>query len=77
MEAVPQSCHAGAAAAVVALKVAVSVQRRVMRQTERMIDAWGQHLVGPQWIIEGWTTSVSAKHFDPAAIVVACSCDCR
>jgi hypothetical protein len=44
-------------------------QRRVMRLTERTIDAWGQHLIEPQWVIEGWTTSLDAKKFDAAAII--------
>lgn len=44
-------------------------QRRVMRLTERTIDAWGQHLIEPQWIIEGWTTSLKERQFDAAAII--------
>lgn len=40
-----------------------------MRLTERTIDAKGQHLIEPQWIIEGWTTSLSAKQFDANAII--------
>lgn len=45
------------------------LQRRVMRLTERTIDAWGQHLIEPQWIIEGWTTSLTEKQFDAAGII--------
>lgn len=44
-------------------------QRRVMRLTERTIDARGQHLIEPQWIIEGWTTSLNARQFDALAII--------
>jgi len=44
-------------------------QRRVMRLTERTIDARGQVLIEPQWVIEGWTTSVGAKQFDALAII--------
>jgi hypothetical protein len=44
-------------------------QRRVMRLTERTIDARGQQLIEPQWVIEGWTTSLSARQIDAQAII--------
>jgi hypothetical protein len=47
----------------------VQPQRRVMRLTERTIDARGQLLIEPQWIIEGWTTSLDKRRFDAAAII--------
>jgi hypothetical protein len=43
--------------------------RRVMRLTERTIDAKGQLLIEPQYVLEGWTTSLDKRQFDAAAII--------
>ena len=44
-------------------------QRRVMRLTERTIDAKGQRLIEPQFVLEGWSTSLAKRQFDTAAII--------
>jgi hypothetical protein len=43
--------------------------RRVLRLIERTIDKHGQVLIEPQLTLEGWTTSLSAKHFDAKDII--------
>lgn len=43
--------------------------RRVMRLTERTIDAKGQLLIEPQLVLEGWNTSLGSKQFDAQAII--------
>lgn len=43
--------------------------RRVLRLTERTIDAQGQLLIEPTLTLDGWTTSLSAKQFDAKAII--------
>jgi Transposase DDE domain group 1 len=43
--------------------------RRVMRLTERTIDAKGQLLLVPQLTLEGWSTSLSAKAFNAQKII--------
>jgi len=43
--------------------------RRVMRLTERTIDAKGQQLIEPQLLLEGWTTSLDKRQFDAQAII--------
>ena len=43
--------------------------RRVLRLTERTIDAKGQLLIEPKLTLDGWTTSLSAKQFDARAII--------
>lgn len=43
--------------------------RRVLRLTERTIDAKGQLLIEPKLTLDGWSTSLSAKQFDAKAIV--------
>lgn len=43
--------------------------RRVLRLTERTIDASGQHLIVPQLVLEGWTTSLPQKDFTPEDII--------
>jgi hypothetical protein len=43
--------------------------RRVLRLTERTIDAKGQHLIEPQRTLEGWTTSLPAQRFSPAELI--------
>ena len=43
--------------------------RRVLRLTERTIDAQGQLLIEPKLTLDGWTTSLSAKQFDAKAII--------
>ncbi|NDZ13443.1 IS1380 family transposase [Variovorax sp. WS11] len=43
--------------------------RRVLRLTERTIDAQGQLLIEPKLTLDGWTTSLSAKQFDGKAII--------
>ena len=43
--------------------------RRVMRLTERTIDAKGQRLIEPQLVLEGWTTSLAKRQFDAQAII--------
>jgi hypothetical protein len=37
--------------------------RRVLRLTERTIDAQGQLLIEPKLTLDGWSTSLSAKQF--------------
>ena len=44
--------------------------RRVLRLIERTIDGRGQHLIQPQFQLDGWSTSLSAKQFDAKAIIV-------
>lgn len=43
--------------------------RRVLRLTERTIDAKGQRLIEPRLRLDGWTTSLSAKRFKAADII--------
>ena len=43
--------------------------RRVMRLTERTIDAKGQQLIEPQLVLEGWTTSLPKRQFNAQAII--------
>ena len=43
--------------------------RRVLRLTERTIDARGQLLIEPTLTLEGWTTSLGARQFDAKAII--------
>ena len=43
--------------------------RRVMRLTERTIDAAGQLLIEPQMVLEGWTTSLPVSRFKAQAII--------
>ena len=43
--------------------------RRVLRLTERTIEAKGQLLIEPRLTLDGWTTSLSAKQFDAKAII--------
>jgi Transposase DDE domain group 1 len=43
--------------------------RRVMRLTERTIDARGQHLIEPQLTLEGWSTSLAARQFAPEDVI--------
>jgi len=43
--------------------------RRVMRLTERTIDAKGQLLIEPQWVLEGWSTTLAGRQFDAQAII--------
>lgn len=43
--------------------------RRVLRLIERTIDAGGQHLIQPQYVLEGWTTTLGAERFGAADII--------
>jgi hypothetical protein len=43
--------------------------RRVLRLIERTIDAKGQHLIQPEFTLEGWTTSLSAEAFSATHII--------
>jgi hypothetical protein len=43
--------------------------RRVLRLTERTINARGQLLIEPRLTLEGWTTSLDAMQFDAKAII--------
>ncbi len=43
--------------------------RRVLRLSERTIDAQGQLLIEPKLTLDGWTTSLSVKQFDARAII--------
>jgi hypothetical protein len=43
--------------------------RRVLRLTERTIDARGQHLIEPQLSLEGWSTRLPQERFAPAAVI--------
>lgn len=43
--------------------------RRVLRLIERTIDAGGQHLIQPQYVLEGWTTTLGAERFSAADII--------
>jgi len=43
--------------------------RRVLRLTERTIDAQGQLLIEPKLTLDGWSTSLSDKQFDAKAII--------
>jgi Transposase DDE domain group 1 len=43
--------------------------RRVLRLTERTIDAQGQLLIEPKLTLEGWSTSLRAKAFDVGAVI--------
>jgi hypothetical protein len=43
--------------------------RRVLRLTERTIDAKGQLLIEPKLTLDGWSTSLSAQQFDATAII--------
>jgi hypothetical protein len=43
--------------------------RRVLRLIERTIDAKGQHLIMPDRVLEGWTTSLEAKQFSATDII--------
>ncbi len=43
--------------------------RRVLRLTERTIDARGQLLIEPKLTLEGWTTSLDARQFDAKATI--------
>jgi len=44
-------------------------QRRVLRLIERTIDAKGQHLIMPERVLEGWTTTLTAKQFSATDII--------
>lgn len=43
--------------------------RRVLRLIERTIDGRGQHLIQPEFQLDGWTTSLSADTFDGQDII--------
>lgn len=43
--------------------------RRVLRLIERTIDAKGQMLLGPDYTLEGWTTTLPKEQFDAQAII--------
>jgi hypothetical protein len=43
--------------------------RRVLRLIERTITAKGQHLIMPERVLEGWTTTLPAKQFGSAKII--------
>jgi len=43
--------------------------RRVLRLVERTIDAKGQILILPDYVLEGWTTTLPAGQFDAQAII--------
>lgn len=43
--------------------------RRVLRLIERTIDGRGQHLIQPQFQLDGWTTSLSAETFSAQDII--------
>jgi hypothetical protein len=50
-----------------------SPARRIYRLTERTIDKHGQPLLLPEYVLEGWTTTLEAS-FEPAQ-VIALYCD--
>jgi len=43
--------------------------RRVLRLIERTIDARGQVLIAPHYVLEGWTTTLPPGQFDAQAII--------
>ncbi len=43
--------------------------RRVLRLTERTIGANGQHLILPEYELDGWTTTLAQKPFDREQII--------
>ena len=43
--------------------------RRVLRLTERTIGAGGQHLILPEYELDGWTTTLPKKQFDSEQII--------
>ena len=43
--------------------------RRVLRLTERTIKANGQHLILPEYELDGWTTTLSKKQFSSEQII--------
>lgn len=43
--------------------------RRVLRLIERTIDGRGQHLIQPEFQLDGWTTSLSADRFSGQDII--------
>jgi len=43
--------------------------RRVMRLTERTIDAKGQLLIEPLYVLEGWSTSLERRQFNAQALI--------
>jgi hypothetical protein len=43
--------------------------RRVLRLIERTITGRGQHLIQPEWQLDGWTTSLSAERFSGTDII--------
>ena len=43
--------------------------RRVMRLTERTIDAKGQLLIEPLYVLEGWSTSLEQRQFNAQALI--------
>ena len=43
--------------------------RRVLRLVERTIDAKGQMLIAPHYMLEGWTTTLPQGQFDAQAII--------
>lgn len=43
--------------------------RRVLRLIERTIDAKGQHLIMPERVLEGWTTTLKAEQFSATDII--------
>jgi len=43
--------------------------RRVLRLIERTIDGRGQHLIQPEFQLDGWTTSLSAEAFGAEDII--------
>src|SRR4029078_11530098 len=43
--------------------------RRVLRLTERTIDAQGQLLIEPKLTLDGWSTRQNAKQFDSKAVI--------
>ena len=43
--------------------------RRVLRLTERTIDAKGQHLIMAERVLEGWTTTLKSEQFSAADVI--------
>ena len=67
--------HPRAGKRVALWEVSLSIQgiqrplRRVLRMTERTIDAQGQLLIEPKLTLDGWSTSLRAKAFDAQAVI--------
>ncbi len=59
---------------------AMLAARRMYRLIERTIDKRGQQMLLPEYVLEGWSTTLAKASFTPGQVIVSArqfSCYCR